>query len=233
MYSQTMRVILCVAVIAVALAGSLSAQSEKYVALFDGKSLQGWTVLNTGVAGMRRGAPAAEQAVTTPGANPFTVSDGVLRVEGANGWLKSERQYGDFRLRVEVRFVTDNADSGVFIRAVGASIFLRGWPGNSYQIQARDVTRNQTTNPILIGNIYRHGNPGGTTNFDSAAAMQSARKTGEWQTIEIEARGGELTVTLNGVVVTRATSIVNPTGNIGIQAEAGIVEYRSIQVLEL
>jgi len=181
--------------------------------LFDGKSLQGWTAKNT-----------------TP--TTYRVKDGFIHVEGNSGWLQSEREYSNFRLRVEVRFLTDNADSGVFVRAVGDSIFLRGWPGNSYQVQARDVTRNQSPNPILIGNIYRHGNPGGMTNFDSAAALRAAKPTGEWQTLEIEVRGDTLNVTLNGTVVTRATGLANPRGYIGLQGEAGVVQYRKVEIEE-
>ena len=192
----------------------VSPQTAGYTALFDGKSLQGWTAKNT-----------------TP--TTFSVKDGFIRIEGNSGWLQSEREYADFRLRVEVRFLTDNADSGVFVRAVGDSIFLRGWPGNSYQIQARDVTRNQSANPILIGNIYRHGNRGGETTFDSAAALRLAKPTSEWQTFEIEVVGETLNVTLNGTVVTRATGLANRRGFIGLQGEAGIVEYRAIQIQEL
>lgn len=195
------------------LAASL-AQTGNFTPLFDGQSLRGWTPKNT-----------------TP--TTFSVKDGLIRVEGNSGWLQSEREYADFRLRVEVRFLSDNADSGVFVRAVGESIFLRGWPGNSYQVQTRDVTRNQSANPILIANIYRHGNPGGQTNFDSAAALRAAKPTGEWQTVEIEVRGDTLSVSLNGTTITKASGLVNPRGFIGLQGEAGIVEFRSIQIQEL
>jgi hypothetical protein len=192
----------------------ISVQTDGYTPLFDGKSLQGWTVLNS--------TPAT-----------FSVREGFIHVEGNSGWLRSERQYSDFNLRAEFRFLTDNADSGIFIRAVGDSIFLRGWPGNSYQVQTRDVTRNQGANPILIGNIYRHGNPGGETAFDGAAAIQASKKTGEWQSLELEVRGDRLTVSLNGTVVTRAGNLANPSGYVGLQGEAGIVEYRSIQIREI
>ena len=187
--------------------------AENSIALFDGRSLQGWTAKNT-----------------TP--TTFSVKDGFIHVEGNSGWLQSEREYSNFRLRAEVRFLTDNADSGVFVRAVGDSIFLRGWPGNSYQVQARDVTRNQSANPVLIGNIYRHGNPGGMTNFDSAEALRAAKPTGEWQTLDIEVRGDSLSVTLNGTVITRASGLANPRGYVGLQGEAGIVQYRKVEIQE-
>ncbi len=154
--------------------------------------------------------------------------------EGNSGWLRYDKQYKDFVLRVEFRFLTDNADSGVFIRAVGDSIFLRGWPGSSLQVQARDMTRNQTTNPIFIGNIYRHGQRGATdTNFDSAAALQASTKTGEWQTFEIEVRGDRVSAKLNGRPVLNAGNVANPSGYIGVQGEAGTVEFRSVQIREI
>jgi 3-keto-disaccharide hydrolase len=95
------------------------------------------------------------------------------------------------------------------------------------------VTRNQSGNPILIGNIYRHGNPGGMTNFDSAAALRVAKPTGEWQMLEIEVRGDFLNVTLNGTVITRASGLANPRGYIGLQGEAGTVQYRKIEIQEI
>ena len=181
--------------------------------LFDGRSLTGWTVLNTE-------------------AGNFSVRDGVLRVEGPGGWLRSERQYADFTLRAEFRFLTDDSDSGIFVRADGVTPFGRGWAGNSYQIQTRDVTRNQSGSPILIGDVYRHRTPPGETSFDRAAALAAAKPTGEWQEYEIEVVGDSLTVRLNGALVTRAGGIANPAGFIGVQGEAGAVEYRSIRVRE-
>ena len=206
-----MRHIVTLLLLSLPLVSAARSQNDGFMPLFDGKTLQGWTVVRS--------------SDTT-----FSVRDGLLHVEGNSGWLKSEHQYSDFQLRAEFRFLTDNADSGVFVRAVGDAVFLRGWPGNSYQVQTRDVTRNQTTNPILIGNIYRHGNPGGETQFDSQAALQAAKKTGEWQTFQIDVQGDRLTVSLNGTVVTRAANLANASGHIGIQGEAGIVEYRSIEI---
>jgi hypothetical protein len=185
-----------------------------FVPLFDG-TLDGWVVENTT-------------------ANNFTLKDRILRVEGPQGWLRSGKQYGDFALRVEVRFLTDDADSGIFFRAPGpaSNVFMRGWPANAYQVQVRDITRNKTTNPIWIGNLYRHRVAPGETTFDSDAALTAAKPTGEWQLIEMDVAGDRLTVRLNGTVVTRAANIVNPRGHIGVQGETGALEYRTIAIRE-
>jgi hypothetical protein len=51
--------------------------------------------------------------------------------------------------------------------------------------------------------------------------------------LEIDVVGQELTVRLNDVELTRATSIDNPRGHIGIQAETGALEFRAIEIEEL
>ncbi len=185
-----------------------------FTPLFDG-SLNGWTVENS------------------DGKN-FTIANGLLRVEGPQGWLRSAKQYGNFTLRVECRFLTDDADSGIFLRAPGpvSNVFIRGWPANAYQVQVRDMSRNKTTNPYWVGNLYRHRVEPGQTVFDGDAAMKAVKPTGEWQLFEIEATDDRLTVQLNGVSVTRASNIVNPRGYIGIQGETGALEYRRIEIRE-
>lgn len=194
----------------------LRAQSAElpagFVPLFDG-TLDNWTIENTQ-------------------AGNFTVRDRLLRVEGPGGWLRSKAQFADFALHVEVRCLTDDADSGIFLRAAGpvAETFARGWPANAYQVQVRDISSNRTTNPIWIGNLYRHRVAAGETTFDSNAALAAAKPTREWQTIDIDARGDQLTVRLNGSLVTRASNIVNPRGHIGIQGETGVLEYRTIAI---
>ena len=189
-------------------------QAAEFVPVFDGKSLAGWTVENS------------------DGKN-FSVVDGVLKVEGPQGWLRSTARYGDFVLRAEFRFLTDNADSGVFVRAPDppTTVFIRGWPGNAYQVQIRNMATNQTDNPLWIGHLYRHRvSAQGETTYDRDAARTAFRATGEWQNVEVTVRADTIAVVLNGVPTTRAAGIVNPQGHIGIQGETGAVEYRSIRV---
>ena len=214
-FGPTVRAV-AVAMALSAFAAATAAQTPAgFTQLFDGKSLDGWVVENS------------------DGAN-FSVADGVLRVEGPQGWLRSMREYSDFSLRVEVRFLTDDADSGVFIRAPGpaSNIFIRGWPANAYQVQVRDMSRNKTTNPLWAGNLYRHRVAPGETLFDGDAAMKAIKPTGEWQLFEIDVVADRIIVRLNGVAVTSAAGVVNPRGFIGIQGETGALEYRAIEIRE-
>ena len=183
--------------------------AEGVVRLFDG-TLNGWTVENST-------------------AGNFTVHDGVLRVEGPAGWLRSAREFRDFTLRAEFRFMTPDADSGIFVRAIGSAIFMRGWPGDSYQVQVRVPTAPGPLPPV--GGIFRHGTPQGTTSLDPAAVKAAFTGVGEWQRLEIEVSGTSLRVRLNGTETTRA-DVVDRAGYVGVQGETGVVEYRSLEIQE-
>ena len=61
---------------ATALAAQEGAGAQAFVPLFDG-TLNGWTIESSA-------------------AGSFSVRDGVLRVEGPSGWLRSAGQYRDF-----------------------------------------------------------------------------------------------------------------------------------------
>ena len=193
----------------VVMSGAQQKGEEGFVRLFDG-TLNGWTVENTA-------------------ANNFTVRDGLLRVEAPAGWLRSAREYRNFTLRAEFRFVTPDADSGIFVRAVGPKIFMRGWPGDSYQVQVRVPTAPGPLPPV--GGIFRHGTPQATTNLDSDAVNAAFTGVGEWHRLEIDVVNTSLRVRLNGTETTRA-DVIDRSGHIGVQGETGVVEYRTIEIRE-
>jgi hypothetical protein len=191
-------------------APQMALSNGEFVPLFDG-TLSGWTIENTT-------------------ADNFSVRDGVLRAEGPEGWLRSERQYTDFVLRAEFRFLTADTDSGIFLRTPAEREFIRGWPNDSYQVQLRDPAGDSPFPPV--GGVFRHGTPQGDLEFDPAEAERLSAPTGEWQVIEITVEGEELSVELNGSPLTRATNIIERPGYIGIQGETGAIEFRSIEIME-
>jgi hypothetical protein len=181
---------------------------ESFVPLFDG-TLKGWTIENTT-------------------AGNISISDGLLRVEGPSGWLRSEQQFTDFVLRAEFRFLTPDADSGIFVRAVGDRVFMRGWPGDSYQVQVRVPTTRSFLPPL--GGSFRHGTPPGDTALDTDAVLAAFTGLNEWQRLEVDVNGDTLVVRVNGIETTRA-AVVRRAGWVGIQAETGALEYRTMSIL--
>ena len=94
-----------------------------FTALFNGKSLEGWKMVNT--------------------QDNFFVKDGILVLNKGAGWLASDKTYSDFELRIRYRFVTPGTDSGIFIRA---GLEGKNWPTKGYQVQNMD---NETLGKVV------------------------------------------------------------------------------------
>lgn len=164
-------------------------------------------------------------------AGNFRMIGSVLEVREPEGWLKSARRYGDFELATEFRYMTDDADSGIFVRALGENDFVRGWPNQSYQVQLRNPIGESPFPPV--GGVFRHGMPSADTDYDEPLARATSLPTEEWQTLYVRVEGETLTVELNDVEITRAAGIGNGAGFIGIQGETGALEFRSLKLREL
>ena len=179
------------------------------IQLFNGQNLDGWDIVNDG---------------------QFSVQDGVLKINRGTGWLRSSETFGDFVLTMEFRFLEEEANSGIFVRTGPTSNDdARGWPNNGYQIQCMDIITGDTP----LGNMIPYGAPPFDHEFDIEALQEAYNPTGEWQTYEITAEGENLSVRLNGTLITTATSIKNLTGHVGIQGELGLLEFRRIDLEEL
>lgn len=153
-----------------------------------------------------------------------------LRVSGDQGWVQSARQYANFVLRGEIRFIEPDSDSGIFLRVEPGTDFIRGWPGDAYQVQIREISVNPGNNPLPLLNLYRHRVVEGRTVYQGERVAELYSGVGQWQQIEIVLKDNFLTASLNGEIVLRATDIENATGYIGFQSEKGIIEYRNLAI---
>jgi len=103
-------------VVAVGLRPAQPARAQRgdgWVQLFNGKNLDGWTVMNKG---------------------DWAVENGILKYTGGgNGWLRSNDKYADFHVITEWRFpvAAGDHDSGFFFRA---GLEGNPWPSQAYQL---------------------------------------------------------------------------------------------------
>jgi hypothetical protein len=207
-----------------ALGWALPSQAQDgFTQLFDQQSLEGWRV-----------DPAY--------AGNFAVESGVLKVRGEGGWLRTERQYTDYILKLELRYLGEDPGngrvglSGVFLRTLGESSYGTGWPDASAEVQLGNRTGFRPALPgdaRWAGAVLLHGLPGGLTSFDTAAAMRAYGPTGEWQTVEIHVQGETVSVSVNGHYLGRSQIGSDTAGYIGIQAESGETEIRAIAIREI
>lgn len=174
----------------------------------------------------------ADWSLVNAEAGSFAFNEGVLRVSGSEGWLRSPREFTNFELVGQVRFVEPDSDSGIFLRVESGTDFIRGWPGDAYQVQMRELSVNTSDNPLPLVNLYRHRVAEGFTSYRRERVFALYTGVGEWQDFTIRLSENTLTVQLNGELVTEAEDLENPSGFIGFQSETGIIEYRNLTIRE-
>lgn len=170
---------------------------EGFVSLFDGKTLNGWHLMN--------------------GAK-FVVEDGVIKHNIGRGWLRSDKEYADFVVRLEFRFMKPRQDGGVFLRAIKAG---KDWPDRKYEVQCENSARMAT--------IF-----GAKHDLDVELVQKVLKPVGEWNEYDIKIVGPSIEVRLNGELVATSNSAdALKRGYLGLQGENGSHEYRHLRIQDL
>ncbi len=198
--------------------GLLAADNETgFKSLFDGKTLNGWTQKN--------------------GTATYRVEDGVIvgkTNEGSpNSFLCTDKEYGNFELKFEVK-VDDALNSGVQIRSASKP------EKNNGRVHGPQV---EIATNGTAGFIYGEALGTGWLSEDlSDPKAKAAFKNGEWNTYHVIANGKSIKTWVNGVPVADLVDEKSgmPSGFIGLQVhgiKAGTgpyeVRWRNIEIKEL
>lgn len=194
------------------------------MALLNGKNLDGWTHV------------LADSAV--PSDKVWSIRDGVLVCTGTPiGVLYTEKTYTNFRLVVEYRWAPGAApgNSGIMSRITpGTGALPRTVEVQLQHGNAGDVIGLKGF-PIAGGQArwFEKDSPvaGKVTGVKKAEAAE--RPPGEWNRVELEARGTHYTVRLNGRLVNEVSGVEVKPGPIGLQSEGGEVHFRGVMLTVL
>jgi hypothetical protein len=176
----------------------------------------------------------SEQSVTPTAAVWKLTPDGVLECRGTpRGYLQTEKDYGDFVLRLEWRWPTEKpGKGGALIRKTGPD---KIWPKSlEAQINAGDAGDFWGLGGYsLIGPAERfrtlvHPQFGTLTNLKKQEAVE--RPAGEWNQYEIRAAGQRVALVVNGHVVNEATGCAAIPGKICLTAEGTPIFYRNVSL---
>jgi hypothetical protein len=177
------------------------AVEQGFTPLFNGKDLSGWTIENKG---------------------RFTVKAGVIVLNKGTGWLRTDKEYQDFELRMDFRFVSKGANSGIFVRASQEG---KNWPAKNYQVQTMD---NESIAGLYVTALARP-----KAKRDAEKMRRVRKATGEWQSYGILLKGEHAEVKLNGALITVAEGLTVQRGHIGLQGEDGQLEFKNLRIKEL
>jgi hypothetical protein len=161
--------------------------------LFNGTNLTGWTLVNDGV---------------------FAVKDGLLHVAKGMGWLRTDKEYGDFVIDLEWRALETNYNSGVFVRC---GLEGKPFPPEGWQVNLKEKG---------LGSLMRG-------NQAILPAAIPPMPTNQWVKFRIEVRGPNLTLDVDGKRVMSYAKLDRVRGFVGLQAEGKAMDFRDIRIREL
>jgi hypothetical protein len=192
-----------------------------FTSIFDGKTLDGWQVIG------QRG-------------EGYGVKDGVLFcAKGGGGKLLTTKEYGDFVLRFEFKMPPEGSNNGLGIRAP-----LEGNAAyEGIELQILDEKAALAGKWGQLRDAQYHGSV-----YDVVAAKKGAMKpAGEWNQQEVTVKGRQITVKLNGQVITDANldtvkdpevlkkhpGLARTSGHIGFLGHNDFIEFRNIRIKPL
>jgi len=206
----------------------VNAQKPKMKFIFNGKNLDGWySFLRT-------------QEVNKDPDKVFTVENGLIHVSGKDfGYISTHKSYQDFHLMVDFKWgekkypprENDKRDSGIlfFIPENKAD---KIWPRSlECQIQEGDVGDMWL---IDSATVIVNGNRTIPKNYTRVEKKRDNEKSnGQWNTVEVLAKDGKITYSVNGQIVNEAEKPNLKKGKILLQSEGAEIYYRNIRITEL
>ena len=170
-----------------------AAEAPGWQSLFNGKDLTGWVPVHD---------------------VNFEVKDGNLQLVRGMGWLRTEKEYGDFILEFECRALVEKYDSGIFFRA---GLEGKPWPKDGWQLNLRHDA---------IGGLVR--------GFQVVEPAPTARiPVNRWMKFRLEARGKRAILTIDGEEGWAVEKLDRERGYLGIQAENRAFDFRNLRLQEL
>ncbi len=199
-------------------AAESAAGDKGWVALFDGKTLDGW---------VQRGGKAK-----------YEVMDGQIVgtsvANTPNSFLCTRRDYTNFVLELDFK-VDPTLNSGVQIRsqwfeepkevkAGEKTIKIPAGRVHGYQIEIDPSARAWT------GGIYDEGRRGWLNDLKANPTAQKAFKQGEWNSFRVECRGDSIKTWVNGVPAADLKDGFTPSGFIALQVHGIGKEEKTLQI---
>lgn len=197
---------------------SVSAADE-WTELFDGTSLDGWTIDDKG------------NPVATP---LWSAANGVIALTGRDqprSALYTVERFSNYELELQWRWPGRGGNSGVLIHASEPSTerswapsieiqLARNKAGEFWLWRSQLVAPESVTNPKKPSNILK-------------LTESSERPMGEWNQLRVIAKGDTIAVYVNDVLQNKAIQVSPAEGMICFQAEGADIEFSNIRLRPL
>ena len=199
-----------------------------FVRLFNSENFDGWQFL----IGLGCAPPPEGCGTTEPG-HAFTIDDGVLVGTGrGHGFAYTEGRYRNFTLRLDYLAEKPpdwDADDIYYYANTGYHLFLMEenlfvWPKSiTLAGEQRDVLK-----PIALGRSKMQAQT-----WDNDARLKAVRPLGQWNSIEVRSKDGDIKAYLNDTLISTVTQHeYTQPGHIGLQMQGFASRWRNIRIRE-
>lgn len=195
------------------------------IALFDGKSLRGWSHV------------LADPAV--PFQDVWKVEDGILKCSGKPvGALFKGPDVRDFRLVVEYRWPegVKPSNSGIFSRIeqpvepLPRAIETQLQHGNAGDVLG---LKGKAINPAQPRSFAIKAHPVAGDIAGVRKLINAENPPGQWNRVEILAKGDTYKVWMNGKLVNEVSGVSVVKGKVGVQSEGDQIHFRKVDLTPL
>jgi hypothetical protein len=145
----------------------------------------------------------------------WRIAEQAVAADSGSGFLVTKQPYDNFRLRAEF-WPDEGTNSGIFIRCENPQ---QPSAQSCYEINIFDSNPNK-------GNAT--GAIPGTATVDRALNTEL-----RWNTLEIEAKGPQINVSVNGERTVSIRDTKHASGRIALQHNSGVIYFKNVQVQPL
>jgi hypothetical protein len=191
----------------------------KKTTLWNGKDFSGWKLF------------LPDDTVSVD--DVWSVKDGVIYCAGKpNGYMRTERRFGNYRLHIEWRWPETPTNSGVLLHASGPD---KVWP-KCIECQLKSGNAGDF---VLMNGAGLTVDGVDKQDVDKQFVViakeeqSSENPAGEWNTYEIYCLKDTIKCYVNGVLQNEGTDATITSGWICLQSEGGPIEFRNIYIESL
>jgi hypothetical protein len=195
---------------------ALEEDSSGWVDVMPSADLKGWSRVP-----VPPGAPLGKDQWHVEQSGKILVCEG----DGGHDMLLCDREFGDAVFHFEFRYTKIEGKAGY-----NSGAYVRNSKDGAIWHQAQIGDGN---GGYLFGETP--GADGKKIFFTTTGEVKDGRvkSAGEWNTLEIRARGSVLTLWVNGAVTCEIKDCGNPKGLMGVEGEGYRIEFRNLKVKEL
>lgn len=159
----------------------------------------------------------------------WKVQDGELRCSGnPTGFLRTKKEYNDYRLTFEWRWPEKPGNSGVLVHMSGED---KVWP----LCMEAQLMHNRAGDIVGMGCSFNENRApkGGPVSYTPRMNESNEKTIGAWNKYEIVCKGDTVELTINGQLQNKATGVEVRKGYIGFQSEGVPIVFRNIKLTPL